>query len=82
MIECPVKHKVCTINLVDQKIKMENGFTKISEQIDKLIKRDWQYLRLDKSEKKSMQDELLGYIKGGKKNELRQTNCLVRISKA
>ena len=51
-------------------------------QINELIKRDWQYLGFDKSEKKSMRDRLLGYVKAGKKNEIKKTNCLSRISKA
>ena len=81
-IECLVTRKGCTINLVGQKFRMENASAKTSEQIDKLIKRDWQYLGLDISEKKSMQDGLLGYVKAGKKNEIRRTNCLVQIPKA
>ena len=63
--------KECIIDLVGQKIRIDNASAKISEQINKLINQDWQYLGLDKSEKKSMQDELLGYVKAGKKNELR-----------
>ena len=69
----------CAIDLVGQKIRMENTSAKTSEQIDKLIKRDWQHLGLDKSEKKSMRDGLSGYVKAGKKNELRRTNCLARM---
>lgn len=61
---------------------MENAFRKTFKQIDELIKQDWQYLRLEKSEKKSMRWELLGYIKADKKNKHKQTNCLVQISKA
>ena len=81
-IEYLVTHKGYAIDLVDQNIKIENAFAKTSEQIDELIKRDWQYLELNKSEKKSMQDGLLGYIKADKKNKLRWTNCLAQISKA
>ena len=61
---------------------MKNASAKTSEQINKFIKRDWQYLELDKSEKKNMEDGLSGYIKAGKKNEIRRTNCLAWISKA
>lgn len=39
-IECMVMHKRCVIDLVGQKIRMKNTFTKIFEQIVKLIKRD------------------------------------------
>ena len=55
-------------------MQMENTSAKTSKQIDKLIKRDWQYLGLDKSEKKSIRDGLLNYEKTGKKNEPKQTN--------
>ena len=61
---------------------MENTSAKTSEQINKLIKQDWQHLGLNKSEKKSMWDGLSGYIKAGKKNKLKRTSCLVRILKA
>ena len=81
-IECLITYKKCAIDLVGYKIKMENTSTKISEQINELIKRDWQHLGFNKSEKKSMQDGLLGYVKAGKKSEIRRTNCLVWISKA
>ena len=81
-IECLVTCKECVIDLVSQKIRMENASAKISEQIDELIKQDWQYLGFDKSEKKSMWNGLLGYIKAGKKNKIRRTNCLARITKA
>ena len=60
---------------------MENISAKTFKQIDELIKRDWQHLGLDKFEKKSMQDRLLGYVKAGKKNELRRINCLAQILK-
>ena len=70
------------IDLVGQKIRIENASAKTSNQIDKLIKQDWQYLGLDKSEKKSMRDGLLGYVKAGKKNEYRWNNYLAQISKA
>lgn len=60
--------KKCAIDLVGQKIRMENASAKTFKQIDKLIKRDWQYLGLDKSKKISMQNKLLGYIKTGKEN--------------
>ena len=80
-IECLVICKGCNIDLVGQKIRIENASAKTSEQIDKLIKRDWQHLRLNKSEKNSIQDELLGYVKAGKKNEIKRTNCLAQISK-
>lgn len=43
--------KTCAINLVGQKLKMENTFAKTFEQIDELIKQDWQYLQLDKYKK-------------------------------
>ena len=43
-------HKRCSINLLGQKIRIENAFAKTFEQIDELIKQDLQYLRLDKSE--------------------------------
>ena len=82
VIECPITRKGCAINLVGQKIWMKNAFAKTSAQIDELIKRDWQHLRFDKSEKKSMRDRLSGYVKAGKKNEIRKTNYLARISKA
>ena len=72
----------CAINLVGQKIRMENTFAKTSEETNKLIKQDWQNLRLDKSEKKAIKDGLLDYIKAGKNNKHRQTNCLARILKA
>ena len=81
-IECSVTRKGCAIDLVGQKIRIENISAKTSVQIDKLIKRDWQHLRFDKSEKKIMRDGLSGYVKAGKKNEIRRTNCLLRISKA
>ena len=61
---------------------MENTSVKTFEQIDELIKRDWQHLGLNKSENKSMWDGLLGYVKASKKNKLRRTNCLAQISKA
>lgn len=41
------------ISLVGLKIQMKNAFTKIFKQIDKLIKQDWQYLRLENFEKKA-----------------------------
>ena len=81
-IKCPVIRKRCAIDLVGQKIRMKNTSAKTSAQIDKLIKRDWQHLGFDKSEKKSMRDGLSGYVKAGKKNEIRGTNCLLRILKA
>ena len=61
---------------------MENASVKTFEQIDELIKQHWQNLGFDKSEKKSMRDRLSGYIKAGKKNKIRETNCLAQISKA
>ena len=81
-IKCPVTCKRYAINLGGQKIWIENASAKTFEQIDELIKREWQHLGLDKSEKKSIQDKLLGYVKTGKKNKIRETNCQARISKA
>ena len=81
-IKSLVTRKRCVIDLVGQKIRMENASAKIFVQIDELIKRDWQHLGFDKSEKKSMQNGLSGYVKAGKKNEIKKTNCLSQISKA
>lgn len=39
-IECEITRKRYAINLVGQKIKMENTAAKLSEYIDKLIKQD------------------------------------------
>lgn len=75
-IKWPRMRKKCAIDLVSQKIRIEDAFAKTSKQINELIKRDWQHLELDKSEKKSMRDRLSDYIKAGKKNEKRQTNYL------
>lgn len=61
---------------------MMDIFAKISKQINELIKQNWQYLQFDKSEKKSMQDGLSGYVKVYTKNKYRQINCLALISKA
>ena len=36
-IECEITRKTCSINLVQQKIRMENVFAKSFEQIDELI---------------------------------------------
>lgn len=70
---CKIKsneiYKECVIDLISQKVKIKNALAKTFKQIDKLIKRDWQYMRLHKSEKKSLQDRLAGYVKTGKKNK-------------
>lgn len=52
-IEYPVTRKRCAIDLVGQKIRMEDAAAKSSEQINELIKRDWQHLELNKSGKKN-----------------------------
>ncbi len=39
-IKYKITYKSCSINLVHQKIRIENAFTKSSKQIDKLIKQD------------------------------------------
>lgn len=74
--------KRCAIDLVGQKIKIEDTSAKISEKIVELIKRDWQYLGLNKDEKKSILDELSDYVKANKKNKYRRKNGLSRVSKA
>lgn len=63
MIISPVMRKRYIIYLVGPKIWIKDVSSKIFEQINKLIKRNKQYLRLNKSEKRSMQDGILGYIK-------------------
>lgn len=65
-------HKRCIIDPNSQKIKMEIISAKIFEEIDKFIKRDWQYLGMNKSEKKSMQNGLLDYVRTGNKNKYEQ----------
>lgn len=40
-IDCPVTRKGCAIDLVCQKIRLENASAKSSGEIDELIKRDW-----------------------------------------
>ncbi len=44
-LECETTCKACSIDLVRQKIKMENTFAKSSKQVDKLIKQDWAHMK-------------------------------------
>lgn len=69
------------IDLISQKIRLENASAKSATEIDKLIKRDWVYMGLDKKEKKDLQANLAGFIKTGKSNEKKQTSCLSHVLK-
>ena len=44
-IECEITHKACAIDQAQQKVKMQNAAAKSFEQIDKVIKQNWAYMR-------------------------------------
>lgn len=72
---CPIIRKGCAIDLVGQKIRLEDASAKTSGEIDELIKRDWVHIGLDKSERRNLRDGLSSYVKAGKKNEKKRTSC-------
>ena len=80
-IECEITRKACTINLVQQKIRMRNAAAKSSEPINKLIKRDWAHMRWTKDNKTNMRHGFSGFVKAGKLNKNRRTSCLARVTK-
>lgn len=66
-IKCSKTCKRCVSDLVGQKIRIENVLAKIFEQIEKLIKRDWQYLELKKFEKRACKTVYLLVLKLARK---------------
>lgn len=81
-IKYVITQKKSAIDLIDWKIRMEDALVKSFKQIDQLIKQNWQYIGLNKSEKKSLCDGLESYVKAGKKNKKKQNSCLSQITKA
>ena len=55
--------KVCTNDLVGQKIRSLNASAKSSEEISDMLKKDFVHLGLDKKESKELRASLDGYIK-------------------
>ena len=80
-IKCKITRKACAINQVQQKIKMENAAAKSFKQIDKLIKRDWAYMRWNKDDKTNTRQSLSGFVKAGKVNKNKRTSYLARVIK-
>lgn len=69
------------MDLISQKIRIENAGAKSVGKIDDLIKWDWVHLGSEKKEKRELQAGLAAYVKAGKSNEKRRTSCLARINK-
>lgn len=77
-IKCEITYKVYSIDLVQQKIRMENILAKFSKQINKLIKRDWAHMQWTKDNKTNMRKGLLYFIKSGKVNKSKRISYLAK----
>lgn len=67
--------KRCEVYLISQLIKNLNTQFKTTIKVDKLLNKDWNYLEINKEEKKTLYKELTPNIKTGKAMSKRRASC-------
>lgn len=73
--------KKYVIDLVYQKIRLDNTLKKLVAKINKLIKYDWAYIGLNKNKKNILQVNLADFLKIDKSNEKKLTSCFLYVLK-
>lgn len=70
--------KRCTVDLTSQLIENLNAQSKITIKVDKLLKKDYDHLGINKEEKekKTLHKELVQYVKARKITLKRYISCL------
>lgn len=68
--------------MISQQIENLNIRLKCTIKANKLLQKDWAKIGINKEEKKILRHGLSSYIKAGKANQQRHTNCLAQIEKS
>ncbi len=65
----------CAFDLTSQLIENLNAQSMTTIKIEKLLNKDWDYLRINKEDRKTLLKRLAPYIKAGKATSKRRTSC-------